>query len=620
MSEGSRSARFDGVIFTNRTRAFLQPRRRVVLMSADLGAWFLGLAATARLSLGPNGSNFSFGALIVPVIAILLVQIGVGELLGLYRGRHRVGSYDEVIAVGKTWGAVALATSGLEIVTSTGDWLAETPALFRSSVALACMGLVRLLWRHIIERTMRPGGDGLTRVVVFGAGEAGYLLIRGMLTDRSSKYLPVALLDDNPNLAERTIMGVRVAGTIDELAQVAEVNDAELVIIAIPSATSRLISRVVDEAREIGLGVRTLPPLSELAGAISVRDVRRITEDDLLGRDQVEVDLLQIRGYIRGKRVLVTGAGGSIGSELCRQLDQFDPAELVMLDRDESGLHSTQLAIERRALLDTPNLVVADIRDRERVFEVFRLWRPEVVFHAAALKHLSLLERHPMEAVKTNFLGTRNVIDAAVEVGSASIVNVSTDKAANPTSVLGASKLMAEQYAAGMAQQVGARVVSVRFGNVLGSRGSVLPTFLEQISSGGPVTVTDPDVTRYFMTIPEAVRLVLQAGAIGESGQIMILDMGEPVKIIDLAERLIAHHDPIVDIEFTGLRRGEKLHEDLVASDETGERSSHPRIFQTRSVPALDLARVLAECDHGTNYDADDVIGLVGRQRAGSAA
>ena len=292
---------------------------------------------------------------------------------------------------------------------------------------------------------------------------------------------------------------------------------------------------------------------------------------------------------------LITGAGGSIGSELCRQLSELNPADLIMLDRDESGLHSTQLAIEGRALLDTPSLVVADIRDRARLSDVFARCRPEVVFHAAALKHLTLLEHNPVEGLLTNVFGTQNVIEMALEFGAECVVNVSTDKAADPTSVLGATKLLAEQVAVNAAHDSDRRVVSVRFGNVLGSRGSVLPTFLSQIERGGPVTVTHPQVTRYFMTIPEAVRLVLEAGAIGSSGEIMILDMGEPVPIVDLAQRLIDHHRPGVEIEFTGLRPGEKLHEILVADHERGEIREHPRIFHTITGRCLELDGILAD-------------------------
>jgi dTDP-glucose 4,6-dehydratase len=299
---------------------------------------------------------------------------------------------------------------------------------------------------------------------------------------------------------------------------------------------------------------------------------------------------------LTGRRVLITGAGGSIGSELSRQVARFAPAELYLLDRDESALHGLQLSMEGRALLDTDRLIVADIRDRDRVFEVFESCRPDVVFHAAALKHLTLLENHPLEGVKTNVIGTHNLLAAAQAVGVSRFVNVSTDKAANPTSVLGATKLAAERLTAGVAKNSRGTYVSVRFGNVLGSRGSVLPTFLKQIEDGQPLTVTHEEATRFFMTIPEASRLVIQAAAIGNPGEVMILDMGKPVKIMELAKKLVDLLRPGTPIEVTGLRAGEKLHEDLVASDETGLARVHPRIIHTLS-PPLDPVDALRDFD-----------------------
>jgi len=594
MAQGARRRRRAILAVTARER--LLPYRAWLMVGVDLGAWLLAFVSTARIELGPNGAPATLQGLAAFFLVVVTVQCWCGRALGLYRGKFRVGGYDEAIALAITWAAVATSTAFLELALAPrGRWLAETPALFRASVALTIMAVVRFSWRALLERELRPGAAGRKRAIVIGAGEAGYLIVRGMLTDPSSKAVPVALLDDSPVKARRTLMGVSVAGTVDDLPRVALQTQADLAIIAIPSATSALIRRVVDLAREIDLEVRTLPPTSELAGSVSMRDVRAINDNDLLGREEVEVDLDQIRSYIQGRRVLVTGAGGSIGSELCRQLSRLDPGTLLMLDRDESGLHAVQLSIEGRALLDTPSLIVADIRDRQRLAEIFEQWRPEVVFHAAALKHLTLLEQHPLEGVKTNVVGTRNVIDAALAAGAERIVNVSTDKAADPTSVLGLSKLLAEQITSCSAARRDARAVSVRFGNVLSSRGSVVPTFLAQIKAGGPVTVTDPEVTRYFMTIPEAVRLVLQAGAVGEPGETLILDMGEPVKVIEIARRLIEHHNPAVEIEITGLRSGEKLHETLVASHEQGVRRHHPRVIHANPQVGLDVAAVAAE-------------------------
>ncbi len=594
------------------------PFRAPLLLCVDLAAWLLGFAAAIPVrpiddAAWPSLAMFS---------VVVVLQLIVGRKAGLYSGRYRVGGFDEAVVLATVWLLVAIGTAGATAALSPEP--ASTiamRALVWSTVALISMLVLRSVWRVVIERSIRPGVEGRSRAVVVGAGEAGYMIVRGMLTDPASLCIPVALLDDDPAKARRSLMGVRVAGTVDELLSVTRRFDATVVIVAIPSASSELIGRIVAQAKGSGIDVRTLPPMSELASdTVTLRDIRPLNASDLLGRAEVDVDMVQIRHYLTGKRVLVTGAGGSIGSELCRQLHKLDLQELIMLDRDETGLHSTQLSIEGRALLDAPDLVVADIRDRERIFTVFAERSPDVVFHAAALKHLTLLERHPCEGVKTNVLGSRNVIDAAVACGVECLVNVSTDKAADPTSVLGATKLLAEQLAARAATRSTGRIVSVRFGNVLGSRGSVLPTFLHQIESGGPVTVTDPDVTRYFMTIPEAVRLVLQAGAIGCDGEILILDMGEPVRIADLAQRLIDYHNAGVEIEYTGLRPGEKLHEVLVAENESGERRSHPRIVHSRGAPIPDLDEVVAKLAASDAIDARDVVGLVELHEHGQRA
>jgi FlaA1/EpsC-like NDP-sugar epimerase len=313
-----------------------------------------------------------------------------------------------------------------------------------------------------------------------------------------------------------------------------------------------------------------------------------VTHADLLGRHEVDTDVDSIAGYVTGKRVLVTGAGGSIGSELSRQLYRFAPASLILLDRDESALHAVQLSIEGRALLDSRNLVVCDIRDVDRIDQVFDEHEPEVVFHAAALKHLPLLQMHPEEALKTNVWGTQVLVDASLRTGVERFVNISTDKAADPCSVLGYSKRLAERLTAAAANHGDGVFLSVRFGNVLGSRGSVLTAFSSQIDAGGPVTVTDPEVTRYFMTVEEAVQLVIQAGAVGRDGEALVLDMGEPVRIDDVARRLIAESDRPIEVVYTGLREGEKLHEVLFGPGEQGTSPCHPRISH---VPVPPLSR-----------------------------
>jgi FlaA1/EpsC-like NDP-sugar epimerase len=413
--------------------------------------------------------------------------------------------------------------------------------------------------------------------------------------------VPVALLDDYRGLRSRSIYGIHVVGTRDDLVAAARRYKATVLLIAIPSADGQVVRDISDLAREAGMRVMVLPRVADMVGSFAMGDIRDVSESDLLGRRVSDLDLDAIARYVTGKRVLVTGAGGSIGSELCRQLYRYAPATLVMLDRDESALHGVQLSIGGRAMLDGDDTVLADIRDRDAVFAVFDAAKPEVVFHAAALKHLPMLERFPDEAWKTNVVGTQHVLDAAAHFGVERFINISTDKAADPISVLGWSKRVTERLVASAAQRAASEVsggtyVSVRFGNVLGSRGSVLVSFRDQISKGGPVTVTDPEVTRYFMMVEEAVALTIQAGAIGRGGEVLILDMGQPVRIADVARHLIEASGKRVDIVYTGLRTGEKLDEDLFGHGEIDVRPYHQGVSHVSVPPynAAELATVRA--------------------------
>ena len=566
-------------------RAFggVYSRPRIFPLATDLAAWGAGFVAAGLLE--PRRITAGILVQLVAVAALAMAgQAVIGRRSGIYRYRWRISSFDEVRTLGLTWLAsvvIILAASGvLELSSAVSDFPTSIVAT-AAALAILAMGAKRAVWRRWWELQRRPDLEGRKRTVVFGAGEGGAQVLRAMMADPLSAYYPVALIDDNPLLGNREIEGVKVEGTRDDLATVARAHNADVLLIAIAYANSTLIKEAARMAAEAGLELRVLPSTSELVDKLTVADVRPPTVEDLLGRDPVEIDLESVADYIRGKRVLITGAGGSIGSELSRQVEQFGPARMFLLDRDESALHGLQLSMQGRALLDTEELIVADIRDRDRVFEVFGQCRPEVVFHAAALKHLTLLENNPWEGFKTNAVGTKNLLDAAMEVEVERFVNISTDKAADPTSVLGATKLAAERLTARAAKSTGEPYLSVRFGNVLGSRGSVLPTFLDQIAKGNPVTVTDPDVTRYFMTIPEAVRLVVQSGAIGDPGEVLVLDMGKPVKIVDLAQQLIDLLRPGTRIEFTGLRPGEKMHEVLIAKTEVGTARIHPRITHT---------------------------------------
>ena len=500
-----------------------------------------------------------------------------GVLSGLYTRRWRYGSFDEVAALAGTVLATGVAMSFINVTWFMSGAPRSVPAL-TAAVTIAGTVAVRSIWRLYQQRQTRRELVGASPLLIVGSGEGAEQIVRSLLSDPASRYQPVALLDDDLDRRRYSISGVKVRGPISQMREVAAQYGAEEVLLAIPSASSELVRTVDAIANCAGLRLLVVPSVHETFGELGVQDIRPVSEADLLGRRPADIDADAVASYVAGKRVLVTGAGGSIGSELCRQLARFGPAALLKLDRDESGLHAVQLSIHGRALLDSDDLLLGDIRDRERTFQLFREHRPDVVFHAAALKHLPLLEANPVEGWKTNVEGTQNVLDAAEAVGVERVVNVSTDKAADPTSVLGYTKRLTERLTAHKGEHADGTFVSVRFGNVLGSRGSVLPAFREQAARGGPITVTHPDITRYFMLVEEAALLVINAGAIGRDGEVLILDMGEPVKIADVAQRFANQHVPPLEIVFTGLRPGEKLHEDLVASDEHDERPFHPMI------------------------------------------
>jgi FlaA1/EpsC-like NDP-sugar epimerase len=424
------------------------------------------------------------------------------------------------------------------------------------------------------------GSVGLTTLVV-GAGEAGRSLARSLRRSPNYGLRPICFVDDAPSLGR--VVGLPVYRPIKALAEIARTHNADACIVAIPSLPAPRLAAIIESARTAGLHVRYLPSfLAAIEREARISDLRQLRVEDLLGRRELHVVGRKAADLIAGRRVLVTGAGGSIGSELCRQIRSFGPESLYLLDHDESNLHGLQLDLMGNGLLDIDEIIIADIRDRRRIDQVFATIKPEVVFHAAAHKHLPLLERHPCEAVKSNVLGTQNLVEAAVRHETSRFVLISTDKAADPTSVLGASKRLAElvvQQAAGGP----VTLASVRFGNVLGSRGSFLSVLADQIAKGEPVTVTHPDVSRFFMTVEEAVGLVLEAAAMAEYAETFVLDMGEPVGIVKLVQMYAEQMNlPDIQIKFTGLRPGEKLSEKVFSDAEERVRSVHPKIWATR--------------------------------------
>ena len=465
-------------------------------------------------------------------------------------------------------------------------------------LCLAFVAGVRLLARTLLERPL-PGriiARGKEALVV-GAGDAAQRVVKEMLRNPQLGYTPIGLVDDDPRKRNLRLHGIRVLGTIAELQHLIRDRRPDEVLIAIPSAPGGLRERIVEIARAEGLAVKTLPGLTELvAGDVDLAaQLRPVEVEDVLGREPVEVDLESIAGYLTGETVLVTGAGGSIGSELCRQIARIGPARLILVDHAEPALFEIERELVDERGFHAAAAVVGDVKNTVKMRQEFDKYRPGVVFHAAAYKHVAMMEANPLEAVRNNTLGTRTVAEIAVEFGAKRFVLVSTDKAANPKTVMGQSKALCEWIVEtyGHREEVTTRFVAVRFGNVLGSSGSVIPIFRRQIARGGPLTVTHPEMTRYFMTIPEAVQLVVQAGAIGGRGQVYVLDMGEPVRIVDLAEKMIqlSGKEPGRDIaiEFIGPKPGEKLHEVLVGDGEVVTPSSHEAIMQLTR-PPIDAA------------------------------
>jgi FlaA1/EpsC-like NDP-sugar epimerase len=585
-------------------------------------AWYL--AFQLRFD---NGVPVYYHTLFDRSIAIVIgVQIVVFVAFGFYNRWWRYVSTRDM------WGAargvtVACVLSSLvlyfaNLVPQVG--LPRSIAIMDWLLLLAFVAGTRLLARTLIER---PAARDIVahgkEVVIVGAGDAGHMVVKEMLRRPSLGYTPIGLVDDDPKTRNLRVHGVRVLGTTADLPRIMHEQRPDEVLIAIPSAPGSVRGKVVDLARKESIPVKTLPGIHELiSGDVDLAvQIRPVQVEDVLGRETIEVDLESIASYLADETVLVTGAGGSIGSELCRQIARLGAGRLVLVENSERALFEIERELVGERGFPACAAVLADVGNRRKLREVFERYRPAVVFHAAAYKHVGLLEANPIESVRNNALATRVVADVAVEFEAKRFVLVSTDKAANPKNLMGQSKAVCEWIveAYGHRPDVATRFVGVRFGNVLGSSGSVIPIFRRQIERGGPVTVRHPEMTRYFMTIPEAVSLVVQAGSIGGRGEIFVLDMGEPVRILDLARNMIQlsglEPDRDVKIEFTGALPGEKLHEDLWSADETVGDTKHPKILRvTRSqIDAAWLDEELAELERlVTEGETLELVSLLG--------
>lgn len=550
----------------------------------DVVAWFVAISISAASRYDFALNNISVGPILFIGVIAAFLQVVFGKFFHLYRGRFIVATFDELKALIYTTISVAVPLGILILIIGPYISVPRSTVILATPIFISLSGGIRVLRRYLRSK-QNSSGDNL-RTLIYGAGSMAESLIPQLLKDPKSQYLPVGLIDDSPEKKNRWISNIPMLGTWDDLPEISRQTGAQVLIVCIARTDARFMKRVEEDARKNGLKVIVLPTLDEvLQGHTGLRDLRALSIEDLVGRRPIDTEVESITSYLRGNTVLVTGAGGSIGSELCKQISRFNPAKLIMLDRDETGLQLAQIGVSGHGLLDSKDIVLADIREQDVLLDIFQEIQPDVVFHAAALKHLPVLEQFPDEAWKTNVLGTHNVLEAANSVGVKTFINISTDKAADPTSILGKSKKLAEGLTSWYAESTGAKYLSVRFGNVLGSRGSLLPTFSSLIESGGPLTVTHPDVTRFFMTIPEACQLVLQAGAIGRPQDVLILDMGEPVKIIDIANRMIEISGKKIEIVYTGLRPGEKLHEDLYGSTEDSEILTHQLISHAKVEP-----------------------------------
>ncbi|MEK8126907.1 nucleoside-diphosphate sugar epimerase/dehydratase [Paenibacillus filicis] len=558
-------------------------KRHSLLVILDMAiVWFSILTAYVLRFDGSIPSSFTVQALIYGTVSCVICFLTM-RYFKLYNRVWQYASIGEIVAIFKSV-TIGVILSYLVTYLITMERVPLSILLRHYETLLLCVGGSRFLWRVLRDRYLVKKKPVHKNALIFGAGDCGALIAKEMLSQLDATIYPVAFIDDDPMKHRQHIHNLPVVGSREHIVAAATSLEIKEIIIAMPSVSRKATAEIIEVCKGTKAKLRIIPNLTDLIhGKVTVKQIRDVEVEDLLGRDPVNVDLEGIANYVENKTVLVTGAGGSIGSELCRQIAPFQPKCLVLLGHGENSIYNIEMEMRTKFPEIPIETVIADIQDRERIDEVFQMYRPEVVFHAAAHKHVPLMERNPAEAIKNNVFGTKNVAEAADRYGSERFVMISTDKAVNPTSIMGTTKRIAEMIVQSLGKTSKTKFVAVRFGNVLGSRGSVIPHFKRQIALGGPVTVTHPEMIRYFMTIPEAVQLVIQAGAFAKGGEIFILDMGEPVRIVKLAEDLIrlSGFEPYeeMEIEFSGIRPGEKLYEELLTDEEGIGSTVHDRIF-----------------------------------------
>jgi FlaA1/EpsC-like NDP-sugar epimerase len=564
-------------------------------------------------------SLFTLPTLIISSIALLASHHLFAFIYRLYQKAWEYASVGEMVAIIRAVTFSILVTGAVQLIVNGNVYTRVLVVTWMLHVIL--IGGSRFSWRMYRDYYIKNKTEK-KRALIIGAGSAGSMLVRQLMKSQDTDLEAIGFIDDDAKKQRLQIYGVTVLGGTKDIPSIVEKYQIENIIIAIPSLRKGQLQEVYQECSKTTAKTQIMPMIEDIvSGKVSFNQFRDVQVEDLLGREPVELDTKSISEKLTGKTILVTGAGGSIGSEICRQVSKFKPKKLLLFGHGENSIYTIDMELRNKHREEFEIIpVIADIQDRERIFEVMEIHTPDVVYHAAAHKHVPLMEYNPKEAVKNNVIGTKNVADAADTFGVGTFVLVSSDKAVNPTNVMGSTKRIAEMVIQNLDKDSQTNFVAVRFGNVLGSRGSVIPLFKNQIQAGGPVTVTHPDMTRYFMTIPEASRLVMQAGALARGGEIFVLDMGEPVKIVDLARNLIKLSGYTIDeigIKYAGIRPGEKMFEELLGENEVHGEAIFPKIFIGKTVE-FDYSRVdnLVE-NHGEfehDYLAQYVLNLANKK------
>lgn len=569
MSQGETEG--ESLSYQKRVASLMLLDSLIVLLAIDISYFIIN----------PTLKIFTAQTLLFMSVILLISHHVFAGIYNLYKKAWQYASVGELIAIVKAVSLTIVTTAIIQQLVFHDVYFRALAITWMLHVLL--IGGSRFSWRVLRDRYIKPQQD-TKRALIVGAGAAGTMLARQLLKNYDSGIQPIAFVDDDLAKQRLQILGLNVEGTSKRIAKIVEAQKIDKIIIAIPSLKKEQMKSIYEECAKTNAKIVNMPLIEDvMLGRVSVNQFRDVEVEDLLGREPVELDIRSIQEKLTGKTVLVTGAGGSIGSEICRQACSYHPEKILLLGHGENSIYQIDMELRNKYKEDIEIIpVIADVQDRKRIFEVIEQHQPDVIYHAAAHKHVPLMEYNPREAVKNNVIGTKNVAEAADTFGVGIFVLVSSDKAVNPTNVMGSTKRIAEMVIQQLALYSKTKFVAVRFGNVLGSRGSVIPLFKKQIQAGGPVTVTHPDMTRYFMTIPEASRLVLQAGALARGGEIFVLDMGEPVKIVDLARNLIrlsGYSIEEIGIEFSGIRPGEKMFEELLNDNEVHKEAVFPKIF-----------------------------------------